>query len=530
MVHMGAFRYNVSNWGSGRPYFRGKATPYRTDDNAFIVLNGTKLVFASEVERFTHVKHDYAFPLQPLMIYQDNCSRLGLECAKCFDGIYSSKRDHHMSHIYESFYQSGFKESAVLVNDGYGSQEECVTLAYIEEGKEPLILKKFDNWATPSGIYGMVARELFNDEHPEGKLMGLAGYGKSTERKYLWWDEQDKRIDWDRERLREDIRSCKSSEEWNEEGVLAARDIAFEFQKNYEEVLVEIVKHFASLLDNSEINTSNLCLSGGGILNCPTNSRIVDLNLFKNYYASPQPGDGCAESVGRAISYMKDCGEELESHRLSSPYLGMKYPANELTGSGTVLSAPITDIMSHIEKGGVVAWYQGRAEYGPRALGHRSFLADPQNPEMLDALNKIKGRENWRPLAPIVPEELFKRIFEVENTDMCEFMLRTLKIKEKWRPTMRAVCHIDGTTRPQCLKRSTNPKLYDLLMAYFEKNHVPCLINTSLNINGFPIVETPRDLCDLAEEITFMDDVSDVMTVFVDDTKIYRVEPEKPEI
>ena len=106
-------------------------------------------------------------------------------------------------------------------------------------------------------------------------------------------------------------------------------------------------------------------------------------------------------------------------------------------------------------------------------------------------------------------------------------MLRTLKIREKWQPRLQAVCHVDGTTRPQMLKREVNPQLYDLLMFYFEQTKTPCLVNTSLNINGFPIVETPRDFGNLLEEVQFMEDVPEVRGIFVDGNEVYRVYPDE---
>ena len=142
---------------------------------------------------------------------------------------------------------------------------------------------------------------------------------------------------------------------------------------------------------------------------------------------------------------------------------------------------------------------------------------------MLDEINRIKGREWWRPLAPVVPEELFGRLFDVNNVDMCEFMLRTLHIKEKWKNKLNAVWHVDGTTRPQLLKREVNPELYDLLMYYYRQTGIPCLINTSLNINGFPIVETPADFCDLIEEVGYVENVPTVKPVFVDRGSFYEV-------
>ena len=515
---MSDLKYVFSFRGSGRPYFRGKLSHElinncRPKDSTLAVLDGTRVVYASEAERFTKVKHDYHPAIWNLEILKSH-SNISMREDKA-----ELSRDHHMHHIYEAFYQSGFKEAAVIVNDGKGTCCDCLTLAYVQEGEEPEIYLRLPDSDSPCLIYAKSASHIFNEHNTEGKLMGLAAYGVDNGKSYISWNAEKERIETHPELVeQEDLRVDHRTVD-----VLYFKDFAFTVQKNFEDTIVEVVKQFKNILDERGIKTENLCMSGGGVLNCPTNSRIVDLGFFKNYYASPQPSDGCAESIGRSFRNMFLSGEKLESQRLKSSYLGCEYELIELTSPIDPSPISASKICSHLREGGVIAWYQGGAEFGPRALGHRSFLADPSSPEMLDSLNRIKGREKWRPLAPIVPEELFSHIFDVDNTDMCEFMLRTLTIKEKWQPRLQAVCHVDGTTRPQLLKRDVNPELYDLLMFYFEQTHVPCLVNTSLNINGFPIVETPRDLCDLVEEVGYMEDVPLVMGIFVKNAKVWEV-------
>ena len=520
MATMTSLRYVYSSSASGRPYCRRRIFDMRTKDNACVVLDGTRVVYASEAERITKVKHDFNLPIENLrmfMTYSPLAKENELE-----DFNTEAHENHHESHIYEAFYQSGFKDAAVLVVDGFGNLNDCVTLAHMKEGEEPLILKKFSSDDSPCRVYEKASRSIFKAHNTQGKLMGLAAYGQDNLERYISWDDAHKSIHIvSKEKIDVDVQKAMQGTD----DVMLAKDVAFTVQKNFEEVQVEVVKYLSELLKKNGIETENLCMSGGGFLNCPANSKIVGLGLFKHYYASPQPSDGCAESVGTALREMQLAGEHLESHRLESAYLGVTYPATDLTWRKEFMKKPIAQVCEHLKNQGVVAWCQDGAEYGPRALGHRSFLADPTHKEMLDALNKIKGREVWRPLAPIVPEELITRIFDVENTDMCEFMLRTLTIKEKWQSRLDAVCHADGTTRPQLLKRDVNPMLYDLIMEFFNQTHVPCLVNTSLNINGFPIVETPRDFCNLAEEICFMKEIPPVLNVFVEDGVAYEVIP-----
>ena len=517
---MCTLRYTFSGDCSGRPYSRNN--PFSgVKDNSCVIFDGLDIVFASETERWTKLRHDC---IKPIMALEKFISKSRILDENLLEEIVAGRNGltHHESHIYECFYQSGFKESAILVNDGRG-EDECLTLAYMEEGREPIILKKFPKEESMCGLYHLASRIIHKTEHAEGKMMGLSAYGTNNGRKYIFFDEQTESLYADIEHVRRDLYRIfdeKLDCDWD---VMEAKDVAFTIQMNFEDAIVGIIKHFKQILEEKGIQTDNLCMSGGGILNCPANSRIVELGLFKHYYASPQPSDGCAESIGRAFRVFEHEGIHLTSKKLESAYLGINYTIDEFKWQKQWLDDPYSTICEDLNEGNVMAWYQGGAEYGPRALGHRSFLADPSSETMLDSLNKIKGRELWRPLAPIVPEELFTRIFEVENTDMCEFMLRTLKIKEKWRSRLHAVCHVDGTTRPQLLKRTVNPQLYDLLMFWFERTHIPCLVNTSLNINGFPIVETPYDLRCLQEEISYLTDVPSVKFLFVDDNNFYNL-------
>ena len=512
---MANMKYIFSSAASGRPYNRGRVKGSRVKDNACVVMDGTHVVFASETERFSKLKHDYARPLAALDAFRATSECTDVAKFEGFDEHFS----HHENHIFECFYQSGFLEAAVLVNDGYGTDDDCITLAYMKENSDPVILEKFAKSDSPCGAYSTASRLIFGKKRCEGKFMGLSAYGKNNGRSYILWDGSEHIISVDYSQLEADLAGFSG------EDVMQVKDVAFTLQDNFEETLVEVVKHFKNLLDENNIQTKNLCMSGGGILNCPTNSRIVDLGFFENYFASPQPSDGCAESIGRYFHAMQNAGNSLQAQRLDSAYLGATYSAQDLIYRKERMQQPISRLEEHLQNGGIIAWCQGGAEYGPRALGHRSFLADPACAEMLEVLNRIKGREQWRPLAPIVPEELFSRVFDAENADMCEFMLRTLTIPEKWRLRLQAVCHIDGTTRPQLLRKEVNPQLYALLMNHFEETGVPCLVNTSLNINGFPIVETPVDFCDLIEEVDLTNATPTVKGVFVENNDVYEVIP-----
>ena len=510
-----------SSNASGRPYCRDEeeALMYRIKDNTCAVFNGSDLIFASESERFTKAKHDAVPPTQNLEMFKKYYPDQNQEDLV---PVTWEKPNNTPLQIYECFYQSGFKEAAILVNYAFGSSEDSVTLAYMRAGQKPKILKQFPKDASLCRMYGDASARIFNvSNYAEGKFMGLAGFGKDNGHIYAEWDKENKEIVVHSERIRNECTVLRTQSD-----VMDSCDFAFTFQRDFEQVIVEVTKYFKELLVQNNIKTKNLCLSGGGVMNCPTNSKIVDLGLFENYYASPQPSDGCANSIGRFYAMMQNNGERIESKRLESAYLGVTYPHTDYPYKKECINKDRTNYLCNfLESGGVIAWFQDGAEYGPKSLGHRSFLADPTKPSIKEAMNKIKGRESWRPIAPIVPEELFHRIFEVNNTDMCEFMLRTLKVKKKWALKMGAVIHVDGTVLPQLLKREINPLLYDLIMSYFERTHIPCLINTSLNINGFPIVETPKDFGLLIEEIGFKKEIPDVKGVLTEGSNSFEVFP-----
>ena len=197
-------------------------------------------------------------------------------------------------------------------------------------------------------------------------------------------------------------------------------------------------------------------------------------------------------------------GETIINKRLTNSYFGRTYTDEEIlkeVDDNVILELyDENTLIEKLKKNKIVAWFQGGSEIGPRALGHRSILANPSYRYNLDTINnKIKHRENWRPLAPIVPSELFDLIFDVQSYDLTEFMLRTLTIKPEWQKKLCATCHIDNTTRPQRLVYDENPELYNLLMKYYNKMDIPCLINTSFNGKGEPIIETPTQAIEFME-------------------------------
>ena len=490
-------------------------------DSSICIIKEGKPIYANAEERFTMKKHEGSSIKNTLLDVRNNLDEDLINTLEEWqesgprNGI-----DHHLSHIYEVFYNSGFDDAAIFVNDGCGTANDCMTLAYMKRGEEPLILKKFSDKNSLGNLYSIVSHCIFNkQEFTEGKLMGLASYGTPIKNLSLV-DVVDGEIAWNYKafkaigiELAEDgglLEFAKNS--LCDYPLLIQANYAATLQRDFENCSIKVINLLASLLKKHKIATENLCLSGGCILNCPTNSKIIELGLFKHYYASPNPADGgvCFGNLYESL-IREDVKNAFQYLRLSSPYLGYSYSYDELkrdlkqSDYYDFYKNWIIDLdesvyhtlCNYLFEQKILCWYQGGAEFGPRALGHRSLLADPRSFEMNQKLNFLKGRELWRPLAPIVPEELFCDVFEVENTDLCEFMLRTLKIREKWIPMLQGVCHVDGTARPQLLRKKLNPELYNLLLLWYRKTGCPALINTSLNLAGLPIVERSSQVLDL---------------------------------
>ena len=548
--------YTFSAESSGRPYHVPSITENLcVSGNCCVVMNGTEVLFAGETERFTKIKKDPSCPILALEAFKThfnadpyceqpiNHNNLPLRAIRLLskDGkrmavvrevpqtktstkpLDNQIHDGTIYHLYSAFYLSGFTKACVVVCAGSSPEHSCIILAYMEEGKQPEILKRFSSDTSPCCVYKEASMQIFDESFAEAKLMGLSAYGRDCGETFISWNDDEKEINTDLDYGKRRIQSLLSRNNFDGTNIMQAKDLAFTIQKNFEDTMVEVVKHLKVLLNEKGIDCDNLCLSGGGVNNVLANARIVELDAFKNFYATPQPADAFATAVGRSLLCMEREGLTLRSKRLDRSALGVNYPINDLTCKRQRIHAPYDALHNHICQGGLIAWYQGATEF--RGGGHRAFLADPTSLDSTTSINKVKGREEWRPLVLVVPEELFARIFDVRNCDMFEFCHRTAFLKKKWQSRLKPVVSPNGSCMPCLLKRNVNPQFYDFLMEFFKKTHIPCLAVSSLNINGFPIVETPRDLCDLQEEICHMDDIPEVKTIFVDGDDFYEVIP-----
>lgn len=406
-----------------------------------------------------------------------------------------NKLNHHKQHCASSFYASGFESALGLVVDGSGDLDDSITLFKCSKQDGIIELKKYGKKYSLGDLYSKAAVSMNLGNNAEGKLMGLASYWKS---------------DWDYSNFDKETKEMKHASlfEWYAEQhpypfKFGLQDhihyirAAGEVQALFNNTLLDITEYLKSFDPTEE----NLVISGGCMLNCSCNAEIEKQGLFKNIYCFPATNDA-GISLGAAYLNALEVCENKDTKRLEHVYLGVNYPRSKTPlrlreiHYNRVKDYDVNKVVDDLVNDEVIAWYQGRSEAGPRALGHRTLLASPCNRSNLDFINKqIKGREPFRPLAPIVLDKYYLDIFDDPNPEnLTPFMLKNVVIKKEWRHKIGAVCHIDNTARPQYLKREVNPELYDLIEAFYKKTGIPLLINTSLNGKGEPIVESYEDL------------------------------------
>ncbi|MBR1217654.1 carbamoyltransferase [Bradyrhizobium sp. U87765 SZCCT0131] len=434
---------------------------------------------------------------------------------------------HHLAHAFSAFAASPFDEGAVMIVDGVGSYKSDVSEPYPADaagplaresesyytfkGRELTCLKKvwmepergflsdeFYNMRGLGALYSRASTYVFGDWNKCGELMGLAPYGRPGHARSLM-QLRDGELDvppWTRDLDHPFILDTDQSWE-NSPNVTHWQDLAWRVQDDTENVLLARAKWL-----RETTGAKNLCIAGGVALNCVANGRIAREAGFDNVWIQPAAGDdgiaiGCA-LYGHLVLLQQPRGYVMEH-----AYTGRRYGDDEIDAAikRSLISVQTTvtrsaDIAADTAKlladQKVIGWFQGRSEFGPRALGNRSLIADPRRAEMKDILNKrVKHRQAFRPFAPIVLHERAREVFEGEEDS--PFMLIAKRVRDEWRDRIPAIVHVDGTARVQTVREQTNPELYRLLKAFEALTGVPVLLNTSFNVKGEPIVETPRD-------------------------------------
>ncbi len=429
--------------------------------------------------------------------------------------------DHHLAHAASAFYCSGWEDAAVLTVDGVG---EWATATWGEGHGLDLELKGEIRFPHSLGLlYSAFTWYLgFKVNSGEYKVMGLAPYGEPRyvdklrelihvapdgsfrlDMRYFSYDHALRMFN---PRLEELLGQPRRQ---LETGPLEQfhKDIAKSLQVIVDEVMVKLA---SSVVERTGL--SKLCLAGGVALNCVANGHVLRRAPVEDLYIQPAAGDA-GGAMGAASWVWHSLLRQPRQPRLSSVYLGPGYDEalmrKTLDHYGAVYRRceppELCDaVAERIDTQRVVGWYQGRMEWGPRALGHRTILADARDPKMRDVLKwKIKKREGFRPFAPTVLEEHIGDVFEIDRPS--PYMLLVAQVRED--QDLPAVTHVDGSARIQSVNRDEEPLYYDMIKAFHERTGCPVVVNTSMNVRGEPIVCTPEDayLCFMR---TDMDDLA----------------------
>lgn len=417
--------------------------------------------------------------------------------------------EHHQTHAASAFFVSPFESAAVLTWDGTG--EETTTLFSRGKGNKLEVLKRIKLPHSLGQFYSAVTNYIGFDMFAgdEWKVMGLAAYG------------EPKFYDFFREKVlttngHGDFRfniqvldhhlakhykfpdaivgelgpGRKPGEELTEHHW----NVASSAQRALEDTAIHLVKEIKEMTGEE-----NLCMAGGVAFNSVMNGRIFHETPFKNFYVQPAAGDaGC--SLGSALmvwhQILGNPREFVMDHAYWGPGFSNEQCRSALTEAGLAFETFDDEVLlpkvaNMIAEGAIVGWFNGRMELGPRALGARSFLADPRRSDMREILNhKVKLREWFRPLAPSMHEENGTDVFGVEHHD--PFMITVIEVAEEYKEKIPAVVHVDGTARPQMVSRRTNPRYWNLINEFKKITGIPMLLNTSFNVQE-PIVCTPQN-------------------------------------
>jgi len=524
---------------------------YYHDSSACLFKDG-KLVFACEEEKFTGIKHDSSFPnktidhifktykigkenIGAVCYYEDpelklkrvkqnikenflsaplysiqsyikikkNISNLKKNLGRVSDNVFYSK--HHLSHQYYSFFTSDFKRATCLSVDGVGEYETASVGFANGQEIETITVSDYPH---SIGLYysAMTSFLGFKPNEGEYKVMGLASYGDPNvyldkvrelirfknggvkcNLKYFTWNKSNK-IMFNSEL----VEHLGIQPRLTEEPIMAIHEnLAASIQKVYEEVFFDLLKAISYIDD-----TGNICLSGGCAYNGSANGKIISNTSFKKLWIPVAPSDA-GSSIGACVHYLVK-NKQLFERVTQNPFLGPLYYYKEIVKllsngkyhmfrSENKLRAYVA---KKIHEGKVVGWFEGHCEFGARALGNRSILADPTKEGMKDRINKlIKKRENFRPFAPMVTVDDQDKYFIMENE--IPYMNQIVQVKSEYKDVLKAVTHVDGTARVQSVHRHTN--MYRLLKEFEKLSGYPILLNTSFNIKDKTMVLTPKD-------------------------------------
>jgi carbamoyltransferase len=429
---------------------------------------------------------------------------------------------HHVTHLYSAFHPSPFDRAAGLVVDNQGSRLRHLTEDYAAaDGADPDLLEVSSfyrcdrgagggrvecfakqlwdgDWNAPVGLgcfYALLTRMLWPEgEGNEGKVMGLAPFGDPQALGMPALEVRGHEVFIPDEWVK--LFGDRDTYRWTGDPAMfsACADLAAAGQRVWQDALMQLVCWL-----HEQTGLDDLVFSGGCGLNCTANGEILRRSPFSGVFIPPSPHDG-GTALGCVVYGVTECLGQPLGFRWTNDYLGPEttpgaveravadLPPGLVADRPDDLAAAMVDLL---ETGRVVALHQGRSESGPRALGNRSIIGDPRRAAMQDYINDaVKGREWFRPLAPLVLADHAQRIFDVDRP--APFMQYAALVREQFRATYPGITHVDGTARLQTVEPVNSPFLHELMTSWYERTGSPVLINTSLNGPGDPLTETPE--------------------------------------
>jgi carbamoyltransferase len=517
-------------------------------------VSGTELVVAIQEERLNRYKRAKLDGASESMAIRYCLDEAGITAGELAGAVYSAPADgrchdlrmnralglaehgvpvtqvsHHVAHAVGAFATSGFEEAAILVVDGAGSlstdfsaDEAKVVLGatgggpsyehaslYYGKGTSIVPLEKhvtelsarrgppsaggLTPWFSLGDIFACASMQIFGDGSEPGKVMGLAPYGSPSIPARAFFEIEGGTFRF----VHDPCGEFDFVDRWPKREAEYTR-LAASAQAALEEAVLYLVRRL-----RAKCPVERLCYAGGVALNGIVNERILREGGFREVYIMPAAEDS-GTAVGAAYYGAWQATGARSFARLDVDAVGRRYDATEIESAidrnPAIEPRPCDDVLEETADllcaGKIVGWFSGRSELGPRALGQRSILCDPRRQEMKDHLNaNVKRREAFRPFAPIVLLEEARAWFDLpaEVDEASPFMLRVCKVRPDQRERIPAVVHVDGTGRLQTVSARDNPRLHDLLCRFRARTGVPVLLNTSFNVAGEPIVETPDD-------------------------------------
>ena len=506
-------------------------------------------VAISEVDEIAHSfdfaphRAFYSFDPVTASLYKNVYSREAVRAQVArYLGGYPADRishvDHHLAHAASAYFCSGWEECLVLVIDGMGEMQSA-SIYHARNGN----LEKLSEMPARDSIgilYSVVTLHLgFDFNADEYKIMGLAPYGNPARFRPFFEEAVELREDGTiripllrMNRTRDErenhlaTRKCLSEHlikprDPNDEITDEHRDVAASLQECLDRAILHICKQFGS-----RTGLRRLALAGGVALNCTANGRLLQSGIFDEIFVQPAAGDdGSALGAAAFRSAQNGC---IRNTRIPAPFYGPAYSLSQIEEAIREFDSRIevlcfanpSDTCAHaarlIADGRVIGWYRGRMEFGPRALGHRSILADPGHPEMRDRINAmVKMREAFRPFAPAVTLREVDKWFDVPALAEFPYMITTVDVRPEHRKELPAITHVDGSARVQTVSASDNKEFHALLEAVGKTTGREMVLNTSFNVKGQPIVNTPREAIE-----TFLN--TGIEFLFLEDTLVAR--------